>query len=1196
MNELPMDSFGDAAFFLALTIGIPPRSASLPLVTEAPDRPTLLVFTEVRKFSDEDWGAKGIGMRRSFDLGRTWTSVVQVLTDAPQSGGKWNLTQEWNRSLYDGAGYDGVNLGAVTYDSHTGRVFVHYVLCGNPCATLGCVKPAFCPPDGSARMFYIASNSSFARWDPPVEITHMLPGLGMFSPGPGEGVQANSGRLIICGYSLRSDTTTGKLTGTSSLIVSDTHGETWSVGANLNDVTSHPSSECDAAMLRNGSVLVSFRSEMNSNISGAFRLQARSDDEGSTFVPDSFRVVHELPDPHCQASMIRHAGALYMSHTSSQQARQNMLLSVSHTEGDTWETQSTVWSSYAGYSSIAGISADVWGQDSIAIAYNRGWDGDSCVGDACPYDTFVSFALIPMDSSSPNNSMSATGYDHNTSPAAVTAEKTLDDDLSSSAYDILALGHWCLRSVNPPDAPNLFENVDLVVTALSPPNSTAGVNYTEIIFGQSEGFPQPLMNGSQLNSAYELIEFGRARWGADKFVFTEPVRGSRWLVVARDAKCFRDEQDGLRVHSDCGALMAQYAHSLCSALQRARLDWWIFDASATLMDPDTLQWFGPGAAQMLRYSKGVCARNYNTTLKLGWVTASSDTGHPVDTIIFQNWTTYSEQLAGHYSAHLGSMVSSIVDYVIVGQDHLGTSAAEQSCKTYFSSATGSFPGECSPGRDEKLMEWTRWSRSAIPRSKLIMGLPTRRTAVHSCPSSFRVGVELEQCMPNLGCSFSDGWMAGDSNSESGQFQLSAAASAGNMSVVYDVWSQQSYFVGTTSQGAPLNWIDSSMAKDYDFALRHLAWRGIAGFVAQCVDFDYTRRFGGRHWNQPVGVYQRFRASEVFVVSAGAAATAANGGQPTATGTDTGLDLASGDSICRMFGSRLASLADLRRAAIAGAEWAIYGLAQRFDQSGRLEGTVARPAGTGGGLTVSAGQAAQAVHCFGARPVGPASVWPFATAAFNRTHWSARSSQPPSSAPTQSLATTMIPGSGTALVYQITTKTLATLPPQGAAHTMELLATDETFRKEVPITPDAALVIAALLKATVATQPQIREAAMQNTSWGSGQLGLTVSETALKSWASMVGTAPTQNGVAINSMRVFDGGTVGLSAVNVYGPKPTMVERINGDPTNPFHVYLPFDKASSISPALKSDDSDVRASISLDSDWQFGLSTAVDTPF
>lgn len=48
------DSFGIADFFLALSIAVPSPV------------PALLVFTEARKFSDEDWGAKGIAMRASF--------------------------------------------------------------------------------------------------------------------------------------------------------------------------------------------------------------------------------------------------------------------------------------------------------------------------------------------------------------------------------------------------------------------------------------------------------------------------------------------------------------------------------------------------------------------------------------------------------------------------------------------------------------------------------------------------------------------------------------------------------------------------------------------------------------------------------------------------------------------------------------------------------------------------------------------------------------------------------------------------------------------------------------------------------------------------------------------------------------------------------------------------------------------------
>ena len=48
------DSLGFADYFLALLVGIP-----------AP-RPALLAFTAVRKYTDTDWDAKGIGLRTSW--------------------------------------------------------------------------------------------------------------------------------------------------------------------------------------------------------------------------------------------------------------------------------------------------------------------------------------------------------------------------------------------------------------------------------------------------------------------------------------------------------------------------------------------------------------------------------------------------------------------------------------------------------------------------------------------------------------------------------------------------------------------------------------------------------------------------------------------------------------------------------------------------------------------------------------------------------------------------------------------------------------------------------------------------------------------------------------------------------------------------------------------------------------------------
>ena len=74
------DSLGFQEYFAALLLGVPGP------------RPALLAFTEIRKYTSADWGAKGIGMRASYDGGRTFTPTLQIVTDPPQAG---NLTREW---------------------------------------------------------------------------------------------------------------------------------------------------------------------------------------------------------------------------------------------------------------------------------------------------------------------------------------------------------------------------------------------------------------------------------------------------------------------------------------------------------------------------------------------------------------------------------------------------------------------------------------------------------------------------------------------------------------------------------------------------------------------------------------------------------------------------------------------------------------------------------------------------------------------------------------------------------------------------------------------------------------------------------------------------------------------------------------------------------------------------------------------
>jgi hypothetical protein len=219
----------------------------------------------------------------------------------------------------------------------------------------------------------------------------------------------------------------------------------------------------------------------------------------------------------------------------------------------------------------------------------------------------------------------------------------------------------------------------------------------------------------------------------------------------------------------------------------------------------------------------------------------------------------------------------------------------------------------------------------------------------------------------------------------------------------------------------------------------------------------------------------------------------------------GLDLASGDSICRIFGGRIVTLG---------------------------------PRGAGDiGVT--------AVHCFGIPPPNMASAWPFTLGATSGPQNHAKSQLLPSSQ------------SGTRSVYQLTTKSImfntTSLSEATENSTVESLATDETFMRQVPITPDVGRVLAALLDGSVATQPQVKQAARDGARWQ--QLGLTVNALAATSWADTVGTAPVdKETVAINSLRIFDGGLAALSAVNVYGVPVSAVQvaRVNHNLANPFY--------------------------------------------
>jgi hypothetical protein len=1097
------DSLGFADYFLGLLIGV------------SKPQPALLAFTEARKYTDTDWNAKGIAMRRSFDAGRSWDTTVQIQTDPPQA---YNLTHEWTDGPYNGEGYDGMLLGSVTYENATGTVFIHYSQCFNPCVEYGCQRPPECGPDYTSRLFYIASSDLFDSWTTPVEITHMLP-FRSFSPGPGEGAQAKSGRLIICGFTI--DCFPGQArhcTGDpehcndncqgSVLILSDDRGKSWFGGARLPDLTSAVTNECDATVLSNGSLLVGFRG------GPPYRFQARSDDEGESFAAGSARQVHELPSPGVQASLITAPdGTLFLSHPFDPKSRVNMTVAVSRNSGDSWQVQQQIYPGPSGYGSITMMPPE-FGEDSLVVLYNRGADGDGCYGSACPYSTVVSVAVVPLSNDALLAVPAAETIRLGTTdaPTAIQSGQQHDGVIVADSELLLSLGGWCSRESRP-DTPGIFDNHKMIVFDLWPApcvghaDCMTAINASRLIFGAMRCSatnmtvcPVSLKNGSLLSSGYALAQFGRQHFGMNKFVFAEKL-GPAWDTVIADAACYAQQQhagSAAVVTDACGMLMIKYARSLCGALHAARLQWYILDGSGYAKeDLARPSYTGLGTAQMLHYLRQTCKN-----MTVGW---SMRGGTGQASYIFQNFSTYSVDSAGR-SVQSRVPMTAFVDYF------LPRTWGNPPAPSYFSNNGAMYSGECSQGLDERIMEWTQWSRYGhIPLAKLLAGIGSEHTAYHSCPPSFLPGKELQPCMPSAACNLmadpiSDpaiqrsaisGWLSADR-----QGDVYDAVQTGHMGHFYDVWSQQSYFLGRTSgdclyEGTAgcLNFVDSDTAQSFDFRLRHLHLRGVSGYFTQCADLDFAyASWGGDalHWNQPTGVVRRFQASAPFSLTVGDASAAAGG-----------LDMSSADSFCRMFGARIASLA---------------------------------VTGVGG-----------AVHCIGDHlPNRSTAVWPLQhiTSADNaRTHQQAIANNK------NKLNITV--------AFQLTTKSAANISSTPGPLDPVRLATDPSYRREPPITSDAGRIVARLLGGAVATHAQVLAAASGGAVWPC--LGLTIDERHGEGLAEneLFGTRADgdSNAVVHNTLRVYDGGLRALAAVNIVGPAPddTTVAKVNSDPENPFFV-------------------------------------------
>ena len=308
----------------------------IPAVIRAPGG-DVLAFAEGRRNATADGGDIDVVMRRSRDGGQTWLPLVVVGDDAQDTFGN----------------------PCVVVDRTTRTVWLFVI------RTSGADKEAAIIAGQSRsrpRPYVLSSRDEGHTWSTPRDLTAALKreDWTWYSLGPGIGIQARDGRLVIPG----NHAIAGSGVHRSHLVVSTDHGLTWRIGGVATDGTN----ESQVVELSDGRLLHNMRNHPP-RAGANHRLVATSVDGGQTL--SAVREDAALVEPPAQASILAVPGRtegrrwIVFSNPASTR-RERMTVRVSEDDAATWRSAVLIDAGPAAYSCLVDLGSE------IGLLYERG--------------------------------------------------------------------------------------------------------------------------------------------------------------------------------------------------------------------------------------------------------------------------------------------------------------------------------------------------------------------------------------------------------------------------------------------------------------------------------------------------------------------------------------------------------------------------------------------------------------------------------------------------------------------------------------------------------------------------------------------------------------------------------------------------------------------------------------------------------